>query len=295
MIATLTVKKEDPWSGYKVYENCKQAVAPYLMRSGVRYTGLNGLQYDEDRERLEKELGIESLKPHSSFWDDFAIFVTNKDVVLDTSIPEQELKFKFAKNHKDVAFGLNDKKPGTRYILLQAEEEAKERNTKSRVKRRAIKEFDKMTPTEIRKALRLFGHNSSNVSQEVAENTLDRLVEEDPQRFLTVWVDNKSKDTQFLIEEACAKGILRKQKSTYKYGSDVLGYNLEQTVDHLDNPVNADLKVTILAQLEGKDLSYGEKKPTKEGANSQFSKIKKEIDTEETSEVKEEPKKKSKN
>lgn len=293
MIARLTFKGKDPWSGFSVYQDCKHTIGSYIMRSGVRYTGLNGAEHDEERQRLEKILGVD-LTPHSSFWDEFAIFLGDKDIILDTDIAEQELKYKFLKNHKRVAFGLNDRKPGTNYVLLQAEEEAKEKNSKSRIKRRAIQEFDRLTPNEIRKALRLFGYNSTNITNEVAEDNLYTLVEENPQRFLTIWVDNKSKDTQFLIEEACAKGILRKQQGTYKYGSDVLGYNLEQTIDHLDNPANTDLKVTILAQLEGKDLSYGSKQSTGEEATSQFSKLKQELEQEEEEVVEEKPKAKKK-
>ena len=82
MRATLTFKKRDPWSGYKVYEDCKHTITSYIMRSGVRYTGLNGSEYDVLREELEKELGVD-LKPHSKYWDDFAIYLGTKDVMLD--------------------------------------------------------------------------------------------------------------------------------------------------------------------------------------------------------------------
>lgn len=279
MIATLTFKKKDHWSGFQVYENCKHAISCYIMRSGVRYTGLNGIDNQPTRERLEKEIGAD-LSPHSDYWDNFAVFLSDTDVILDTSVPEQELQFHFLKNHKRVAFGLNDHKPSTEYVLLQAEEEAKEQNTKARTKRRAILEFSKLSTEDMKKALRLFGFNASNISGEVAENTLYKMVEENPMKFLQIWVDNTSKNTHFLVEEAVAKGILRKQQTTYKYGSDVLGYNLEQTIDHLDSPMNADLKVTLKAQLEGKDVSFGEAVAKDDSSTSQFAKLKKEIDKE---------------
>lgn len=294
MIATLTFKKKDPWSGYKIYDNCKHAISSYIMRSGVRYTGLNGGEHAATKERLEKELGVD-LSPQSEYWDTFAIFLTSRDEVLDTSIPEQELKFNFLKAHKRVAFGLNDNKPSTEYLLLQAEEEAKEQNTKARLRRRALSEFDKLSVTDLRQALRLFGYNSSNTTAEVAENILSKLVEESPEKFIRLWVDNTSKSTQFLIEEACAKGVLRKQQSTYKYGADVLGYSLDQTINHLENPANGDLKATILSQLEGKDVSFGTAKPKEEESTSEFAKLMKEIDKEEkTVEDKKETKGKTK-
>jgi len=284
MRATLTFKKKDPWSGYKVYEDCKHAITSYIMRSGVRYTGLNGTDNDVVRERLEGELGVD-LKPHSKYWDNFAVYLGTNDVLLDTEDAEQELRYYFLKGHKRVAFGLNDRKPSTDYVLLQAEEEAKEQNLKARNIRRAIIEFEKLTVNDMRKALRLFGYKSDNSSPELVENNLYKLVEEDPKKFLSIWVDNKTKDTEFLIEEACAKGILRKQNTTYKYGSDVVGYTLDEAVTYLNNPANGDLKVTILAQLEGKEISFGTEKSNENTSTSQFAKLKQEIEKEEIKEV----------
>ncbi len=284
MRATLTFKRKDPWSGYKVYEDCKHTITSYIMRSGVRYTGLNGSDLAITKERLEKELGVD-LSPHSAYWDNFAIFLGTKDIMLDTEDAEQELKYLFLKGHKRVAFGLNDHKPSTDYVLLQAEEEAKEENTKARARRRATIEFEKLTVSDMRKVLRLFGYNSNNSSTEIVENTLYKLVEENPKKFISIWVDNKTKETEFLIEEACAKSILRKQNTTYKYGSDIVGYTIYEAIEYLDNPANADLKGTILAQLEGKDITFGKATPKEVDSESQFAKLKQEIDKEETKTV----------
>lgn len=283
MKAKLTFKKKDPWSGFSIYENCQHAIGPYIMRSGARYTGLN--KDTATRERLEEELGLD-LKSNSKYWDTFAVFLGERDIVLDTSIPEDELKYIFLKGHKRVAFGLNDRKASTDYVLLQHEEEAKEANVKARLIRRAISEFDKLSLNEMRKALRLFGYNSASTNSEVVENTLFTLVEENPSKFLSIWVDNKSKDTQFLIEEACGKGVLRKTGTVYKYGSDIVGHTLEQAIDYLENPANQDLKGVLLSQIEGKEISYGSERPKSDSSTSQFEKLKKEIEKEESVEEK---------
>lgn len=300
MKAVLTFKRKDPWSGFKVYNDCKHAITSYIMRSGVRYTGLNGSENDVVRTRLEKELGVD-LRPHSTYWDNFAIFLGTQDVRLDTDVPEQELKYHFLKGHKRVALGLSDTKASTDYVLLQAEEEAKEANTKARLRRRALVEFEKLTPEDMRKALRLYGYSASSNSPEVVEDTLFKLVEENPKKFLMVWVDNKTKDTEYLIEEACSKSILRKQNTVYKYGSDVIGYTLGEAVSYLENPANRDLKVTIMAQMEGKEVTFGDKKQEATDTKSQYSKLLQEIAeaekvTEEVEEVEEEskPKKQTK-
>jgi hypothetical protein len=277
MKAVLTFKKKDPWSGYTIYNNCKHAIGSYVKRSGVIYTGLE--HDDLLREELEKALGLD-LKPSSSFWDTFYVFLTDKNVHLDTDDNENKLKYYFLKGHKDVSFGYNDKKPNAKYVLLQAEEEAKEQNSKTRIKRRAITEFDKLTVDQMRKALRLYGYNSTNTSAEVVESTLFKLVEEDPNKFLLVWVDNNDKDTQFLIEEACSKGIMTKSKSTYKYGTDIIGNNIYDVIDYLNKIENRDLKLSIKTQLQSKDLTLGKQKVEFKRESSQVSKLLKEIEKE---------------
>lgn len=285
MKAHLTFKQADPWSGYTLWDGCSQDVGPYLMRSGRVYSA--GLEHEEVlREELEKALGLD-LSPSSSFWETFRIPVTDKGVFLDTDIPDDKLKYYYCKNHKRVAFGLKDNKPSTDYVLLQAEEEAKEANVKSKLKRKAILEFDKLSPDEMRRALRVMGYNSTKTSNEVAENTLYKLVEENPEKFLDSWVKNEDKDTVFLIEEAVSKNILRKNKTIYKYGSDVVGRTLEDAVDYLNDPANSDIRITIMSLLEGKEVTFGTKKPNLNEGQSQFSKIMKEIEAEE---IVEEPK-----
>jgi len=279
MIAKLTFKNPDPWSGYTVYKNCRHAIGPYVKRSGQPYTGLENEEVV--KQELEKTLNID-LSPKSDFWKTFNVFLGDRDIILDTSIPEQKLKYYFLRSHKNVALGLNDRKPSANYILMQAEEEAKEQNTKARTKRKAIAEFDKLTVNEMRKALRLYNYNSTNTSPEVVESTLFKLVEEDPNKFLILWVNNKNKDTQFLIEEACAKGVLRKNKTVYKYGTDIIGYTLDEAIDYLNNPEQNDLKLGIKAQLQNKENTLGSTRPKEQEETSQYSQIIKEIEKDQT-------------
>lgn len=245
----LTKKEADKWAGVKFYKNCAHGLESYLTRSGRRYTGLE----KEDAERLGKELGYD-LKPESSFWNTFRIKLGNERdiIILDTEDPWGELQYKFAKSHKRVATTLRDITPGKDFLLTQNTIEATESNKIARVKRKAIAAFDTLTPDQMRKALRLFGINATNSNNEIVEDQLFKIVEQEPQKFLDVWVNNEAKDTQFLIEEAVAKNIIRRTKSTYKYGTDVLGYTLNETIDYLDNPANRDLRISILSQLEGK-------------------------------------------
>jgi hypothetical protein len=275
MIVKLMKKSKDPWSGVKFYKNCKHDISSYLMRSGRRYTGLDR----EDQELLERELNFDKgfLRPESPFWDTFKIFLgeAKPELTFDTTIPEDLLKYKHCKNHKDVANGYNDRKPGAQYILIEEQATAEEINKKAKEKIRAIVEYQKMSVEQQRKALRLFGHRTENVSREVIESTLYQLVEEDPGKFNLIWTDNINKEVQFLVEEAVANNIMRKDRSTYKYGTDNIGYSLQETIDYLKNPAHNDIRMSIQSQIEGKkNIVSGVAKSEKK---SEAAKLKEEI------------------
>ena len=104
----------------------------------------------------------------------------------------------------------------------------------------------------MRKCLRLFGINADTMSAELVESTLFNLVDKQPKKFFELWVDNKSKDTQFLIEEAIAKGVIRKDRTQYYYGTEMLADSLDSCIAYLDAKKNQDLRLAILTQVENK-------------------------------------------
>ena len=66
------------------------------------------------------------------------------------------------------------------------------------------------------------------------------------------WINNKSKETEFLLEEAIAKGVIRKDKTHYFYGSDMFADTLEDAIAYLDNKKNQDLKLSIINETQNK-------------------------------------------
>jgi len=219
------------------------------MRSGRRYTGLE----PEDAERLGKILSV-NLTPESDFWDSFGIKITGERdfVTIDTDDPLGELKYKFCKKNKFVAQSYKDIDPSKEYVLVQEEQEAELDNQKNRIERKAVIEFNQLTPEQMRKALRLYGINAMNTNNDLIESTLYNLVKESPSKFLDVWVNNKDREISYLIEEAVSKNVIRKSGTVYKYGSDPIGYTLQDAVDYLKNPANTRVKIEILGQLEGR-------------------------------------------
>ena len=244
MIVTLRQTSRDSWSGVRRYRNCSVYLSPYFTRSGGIYTGLTR----EDEERLGETMR-QDLSPSSEFWQNFFIRVTDDDLVIDTDTPEGELSYLFLKNHKRVANGLGDRtKPGANYVLINDDEQAKEANKRGSVKRKAFREFDKMSTADMRKCLRIYGHAAESMSNELVEYKLNELIEENPQRFFDKWVDNKLRVTEFQIKDAISRNVIRKNRNLYQYGTEIIGRSLDEAIAFLDDPKNQDIKMAIIKE-----------------------------------------------
>ena len=200
------------WTNVKKYRNCYEDLAPYWTRSGRVYTGLT----EQDAERLGKALN-QDLNPGSEFWKNFYIRTSGKDLYLFTDDPMDELRFLFLKNHKLVKGSLTERKPGARFALINETEEARKANVHAKQTRDAMKAFDDLSPEDMRKVLRLYGHNADKMSNEVVEQRLFEIVQGDPGSFLRRWVKNENRDTEALISRAISKNIIRKNKNIYKW------------------------------------------------------------------------------
>jgi len=240
--------RRDSWSGLKKYKNCYEDVGPYLTRSGRSYTGL----LKDEATRLGEVLGLD-LGPGSEFWRDYFIRTSGKDIYLDTSDPADELKYLYLKGHKNVKNSLSERKATARFVLINKGEEDKRTNVFNRMRRKATRSFDDMNLEDMRKCLRIFGHNGDRLSNEAVENKLFDIVEGDPISFLKKWVDNDTRDTEALIEKALSRNIIRRNKNIYKYGSDVIGHTIAETIDFLNDPKNQEIKIAILKQMLGKE------------------------------------------
>ena len=214
MVVELKIKKKNPWAGLLKYKGCVDYISPYWTRSGMIYTA--------------------------------------RTLVLDDSIPSQALAIKFLSGHKRVATSLDKLTEGKDYLLINRQAEAIEANKINKQRREAIIEFGKLTLDQMRKCLRLFGINGERMSNELVESTLFNLVDKQPKKFFDLWVNNKSKDTQFILEEAIAIGVIRKQKTQYYYGTEMIPDSLSDAVAYLDNKKNQDLKLAIINETKNK-------------------------------------------
>lgn len=250
MVVELKIKKKNPWAGLIKYKSCFDYIAPYFTRSGSIYTGLT----PEEERYFEKALGYEEghLSKSSDFWTTFCVKVGSRTVLLDDSIPRQAMIIKFLSGHKRVATSLDRLTAGKDYLLINREAEAIEANKQNKLRRDAIKEFDKLSLEQMRKCLRLFGIKADNMSNELVESTLFNVVDKQPKKFFDKWIDNKSKETEFILEEAIAKGVIRKDKTHYFYGSDMFADSLDEAIAYLDSKKNQDLKLAIINETNNK-------------------------------------------
>lgn len=244
MVVELKIRKNNPWAGLLKYKACFDYIAPYFTRSGSIYTGLT----PEEETYFEKALGYAegTLAKNSDFWKTFCVKVGARGVILDDSIPRHQMIIKFLTGHKRVATSLDKLTAGKDYILINRQAEAIEQNKINKLRRDAIKEFDKLTLDQMRKCLRLFGVKSDTMSNELVESTLFNLVDKQAKKFFDLWVNNKSKETEFLLEEAVAKGIIRKERTSYYYGTDMIADTKDGAIAYLDAKKNQDFKLSII-------------------------------------------------
>ena len=250
MVVELKIKKKNPWIGLVKYRNCFDYIAPYFTRSGSIYTGLT----PEDEKYFEKALGYEEghLSKTSDFWTTFSVKIGARTLLLDDSIPREAMIIKFLSGHKRVATSLDKLDAGKDYLLINREAEAIEQNKQNKLRRDAIKEFDKLSLEEMRQCLRLFGMSADRMSNELVESTLFGLIDKQPKKFFDKWVNNKTKETEYLIEQAISKGVIRREKTNYFYGTDMFATSLPEAVAYLENKKNQDLKLSIINETENK-------------------------------------------
>lgn len=250
MEVIVRIIKSNPWTGLTKWSKCFDYLSPYYTRTGNYYTGLTPQQAIE----FEKKLGYPEghLSVNSDFWTTFVIKLGKEDLVLNTEKALDELRYLFLKGHKRVADGLSNINPSKDYVLINKDVEAEEANKINKVKREAYRNFDKMSIEDMRKCLRLYGLRADDMSNELVEARMSEQIEKDPARYLLKWVNNDEKELMFIIEEAVAKNIIRKNRTQYYYGTDMVGNGIDDVISYLKEKKNQDIKLSILQEIKSK-------------------------------------------
>lgn len=234
-----------------------EGMIPYITRSGGYYTGLTS----EDVKRLAKKTGLseEALQPPiegniavGSYWRSFAMRVKKDGLNIDTDNPFGEIQYLFAKGHYQVADGKKRISQAKRFLLTNVDEEAIQSNAKAKVRRRALVAFDRMKHKEMRDALRVMGGKPSFMSDTLVEDSLNKIIEKEPQKFLDYWVDNEDAQVFVMIEEAIEANILRRVRNVYFYNNDTIGNSRDEAVKWWKNTKNEETVATIKGLTEKK-------------------------------------------
>jgi hypothetical protein len=251
-------KKKTAWGGFNKFPNAATVFGVQMTRTGNLTTGLT----TDDVERLAKATGMEkealmppTLDPTSkvgSYWKTFNVRVSANGIDIDTTNPFDEILYLFAKNHHLVADGSENQTSHHECVLINADKEAIVKNEKFRKMRQAMREVDKMTTDEMKRALRIFGIYTKGMSNELVEARLHDTIEKDVDKFINMWIKNKNREQADILASAIELNIIRKNRNNYYYGTDMIGASHDEVVAWFKLPSNQEVVQAIKSEIENK-------------------------------------------
>lgn len=249
VIIKLVDRKEgnNTFNSHVRYNNTKDTLSPYYEANGVLYTGLTPERAEYFGQRLKQDLSLTSR-----FWDEYKVVMNNKPKVLHLDNILHELEYEFLKGHYRVANSITDENVGIKdYIIIDEDREAELLNNKAALKIKANELFGKMSTENKKAILKLYpGFTSTDtVSAAIIDARLYEKLEKDPAKFIE-HAEDKKRDLKVFLKDLVAEKILRKNKSSYYYGSDFLGHDEESTIEYLEHPDHQGLKIDLMKQLE---------------------------------------------
>jgi hypothetical protein len=234
------------------YSRCFERLTVQAQRgTGILNTGLT----EEDERRLEGKMNMSPgtlSRYNKDYWNKFYIDIPKEGKKLDLANPDDELTYLVLFAHQRVANSELERfdTPFAEYVMTSVEQEAKLENKKSKLKRKAYKRFSNMSTTEMSNVLKVMGKRAGeDASVDFIESQLDKIVTEDPQKFLQT-VDDPTFEMRAFIDDCLKERILVKSGTKYTLpGGDVVGFNLEQTIDYLKNPDNQEVYIDLKGKL----------------------------------------------
>lgn len=243
-------KGKREWSGFQGirYKNANHTITTFINKHRTMVTGLS----PQDEERLGKIMD-KDLRNTSPFWYDYKIILTDKDLILNLDNPEDELAYKVLSVHPKIQKSITDVNPYAEYVIHNETDEAKVINEGGSVKIKAYTIFGKLSPEQKRNILKLYPGfvKSDSVSEEIISSKLLQELENNPSKFVEL-AEDKNMEMRVLLKDLVAAGILKKNKSSYKYGTDFLGHDEDSTIAFINDPENQSLKITLINELESK-------------------------------------------
>lgn len=236
------------WAGMHRYNKCHDTIVAIVNRNGFN-TGLSKTQQAE----LEKELGYEEgqLAPHSPFWKEYGVTITDKPLYLNLDNPQDQLDYSIIKASPRVSNSANEmsKWPKAEYVIHNKEEDAQLENETIDVEARAIHDFMELSPSGHRDYLKLLGNNAASMSPAVVRNTLFKIAKNNPAEFNRI-SDMPDRKNRLLIYNLLSASIIRVKGGHYYYQDIPLGHGEEACARYLEEAENQELKIALLGKLK---------------------------------------------
>jgi hypothetical protein len=238
---------------------------------------LRGVEGDEEKRLLCKLLGLDETdktigKVMREWWAELRILVDHEGTELQVGMIDGEpvniedyLKYRFALRHPQVAESRELMVIDSRkmFYLYDYDQEVGKDNAKGAVKRKAMVELDRIMQVrrDMDRVMRVMGElRPENLSTQQAQNRLQLLVENEPQKFLSIITD-KNFDNRSVLTEMLQYEVLRKIGNAYYYQDQILGDNEEETILYLKNPANNSVLVTLKARMNALNRSIESMEP----------------------------------
>lgn len=241
--------KEHAWARMARYQKCHDGIVVNKNRQGY-ITGLTR----KEAEQAEKELALDpgTLGPYSDYWKDFVVTITDKPLRLD---PEKSIKdfldYKALLMSSRVCNSTKDraKWPKAEYLMIDAEEEAKEENKGIDNEVEAMATFAQLTINEKKDYLKLFGKNPLEMSDSIVTNSLFKLAKDESEKFNEI-TNMSFRKTKVLVWDLLAAKILKMKGGQIFYNDISLGRGQDEAVRFLEDSENQDLKISLKGELE---------------------------------------------
>lgn len=221
-------------------------------KTGKLATGLD----TDDEARLASSLGQDLTNtPTNEFWHTFKVKLEDKTMIFDMNVPMHELQLKVLKASK---FCANSQKeldrgdwPYAKYVIYDETVEVEKQAAAVQVKAQAVAIFSELSPQRKIDILKIFGRSVDNNSDNFVYAKLYEIVENETKEFIRVAsmkpAEIKVRSMVFDLEKT---GILRRKGTAYLYNDQQIGFDYDNTVEHLLDPKQQELLIKLKTDLE---------------------------------------------
>jgi hypothetical protein len=231
-------------------------MALYDSKIGKIATGLDS----EDESRLGGALGVD-LQSTSEYWNEFRVKLKDQTMIYDLAIPLQEVQIKLLKASRFVANSQREfdqgKWPSAKYIIFDEIQELEKKANEVELKTKAIEVFNSLSVEKKIDLLKIYGKYTSDSSRDFVYTKLYEIVEETPSDFLrTASAKPEQIKIKALVFDLERTGVFRRKGTAYLYNDQQVGFDYDNTVDNLLDPMKQELLVKLKGDLEVRTPSY---------------------------------------